>query len=45
VPELTTIAPVVAAVVALAVYPQFLLARSERATTKPVLHPEISVIR
>jgi NADH-quinone oxidoreductase subunit M len=45
VPELTTIAPVVAVIVALAVYPQFLLARSERATTKPLLQPEISVIR
>jgi NADH-quinone oxidoreductase subunit M len=36
-PELTTIAPVVAVVVALGVYPQFLLARSEKATTTKVV--------
>jgi NADH-quinone oxidoreductase subunit M len=35
-PDLITIAPVVAVIVALGVYPQFLLARSEKATTTKV---------
>jgi NADH-quinone oxidoreductase subunit M len=45
---LATIAPVVAVVIALGVYPQFVLSRSDKATTaklRDVQHTEVSAIR
>ena len=45
--ELATIAPLVAVIVALGLYPQLVLDRSEEATTAKLrdVHPEVSVIR
>jgi NADH-quinone oxidoreductase subunit M len=42
--DLATIAPLVAVIVALGLYPQFILHRSDKAVTAK-LHPEISAIR
>jgi NADH-quinone oxidoreductase subunit M len=43
--ELVTIAPLVAVVVALGVYPQVVLDRTEEATTAKAEHPEVSIIK
>jgi NADH:ubiquinone oxidoreductase subunit 4 (subunit M) len=45
--NLAAIAPLVAIVVALGVYPHFVVDRTEQATAKQIqaLHPEVSVIK